>query len=284
MKRYLVILLALPLFFACHNSKDQAEIKDLNGKDSALTVKTNTQDSTIMAYIKSFNDIEDNLDTIKTKAKILTINNGGDAENRQAEIVANIRSIGDLMLKNKKEIAMLEGRLKKSNGQNAELQKMIAHLTEELNEKDAQIASLQSQLAESNGALKDMITKFNDSMQVVAKQKEQITQISNDMNTVYYAVGTMKELKKKGVVSKEGSIVGIGGTAELKQNFDVSYFTKADARNLQGIALYSKFDKVVTNHPSSSYRITGTSKSDSLVITDAKSFWGQSKYLVVIVK
>jgi hypothetical protein len=284
MKRYLVILLALPLFYACHNSQDQAQIKDLSAKDSTLGKRTEAQDSTIMAYVRTFNDIEDNLDTIKTKAKILTLNNSGDAENRQDQIVANIRAIGDLMMKNKKEIAFLERKLKRSNGQNEQLQKMIAHLTEELNEKDAQIAALQSQLSESNAALKDMITKFNDSMKVVANQKEQINQITTDMNTVYYAIGTMKELKKQGVVTKEGGIAGIGGAAELKQNFNASYFTKADLTNLHTVPLFSKFGKVVTNHPSDSYTVTNNKKSDSLLIKDPKSFWSQSKYLVIIVK
>jgi DNA repair exonuclease SbcCD ATPase subunit len=283
MKRYLVFLLAIPFFYACHNSEDKQKISDLNAKDSALTSKTIGQDSTIMAYIRSFNEIQDNLDTIKTKAKILTVNNG-DAENRQSEIVANIRAIGDLMMKNKKEIAALERKLKKSNGQNEQLQKMIAHLTEELNEKDAQIAALQSQLAESNANLKDMINKFNDSMQVVSRQKETINNMTNDMNTVYYAVGTTKELKKQGVITKEGGIAGIGSTAQLKKDFNVSYFTKSDLTKLNAIPLFSKFDKLVTNHPTDSYTISGNKKSDSLVIKDAKAFWSQSKYLVVIVK
>jgi len=283
MKRYLVFLLAIPFFYACHSSEDRQKISDLSAKDSALSSRTSAQDSTIMAYVKSFNEIEDNLDSIKTKAKILTVSNGGE-ENKQDQIVANIRAIGDLMMKNKKEIAALERKLKKSGNENAQLQKMIAHLTEQLNEKDAQIAALQSQLAESNANLKDMINKFNDSMQVVAKQKETINTMTTDMNTVYYAVGTTKELKKQGVIQKEGGIAGIGSTAELKQNFNASYFTKSDLTQLHVIPLFSKFAKVVTNHPTDSYRISGNNKSDSLIIKDAKSFWSQSKYLVIIVK
>lgn len=282
MKRYLVFLLAIPFFFACHSSEDRQKISDLNAKDSALSSKTTAQDSTIMAYVRSFNEIEDNLDTIKTKAKILTVSNG--EQNSQEQIVANIRAIGDLMMKNKRDIAALERKLKKSGNENAQLQKMIAHLTEQLNEKDAQIAALQSQLAESNANLKDMITKFNDSMKVVAQQKETISTMTNDMNTVYYAIGTTKELKKQGVIAKEGGIAGIGSTAELKQNFNASYFTKVDMTKIHAIPLFSKFEKVVTNHPTDSYTITGNNKSDSLVIKDAKSFWSQSKYLVIIVK
>jgi predicted nucleic acid-binding Zn-ribbon protein len=282
MKRYLVALLALPLFFACNNAEKQ-QIKDLSSQDSTLTRRTQAQDSSIMGYIQSFNDIEQNLDSIKVKSKMLSVNNG-EVANQKDQVVADIRSIGELMMRNKKEIAMMERKLKQSNGKNEELQKMIAHLTEELNEKDAQIAALQSQLSESNASLKDMIQKFNDSMEVVSKQKEQISNMTNDMNTVYYAVGTMKELKKKGVVSKEGGIAGIGSTAELKKDFNTSYFTKADMTKLSALPLFSKFEKVVTNHPGDSYSITGNNKSDSLVIKDAKAFWSQSKYLVIIVK
>ena len=284
MKRYLVMFLAATLLYACHNSKDQQQIKNLSAQDSLLNQKTGSQDSTIMAYIKSFNDIEDNLDTIKTKSKILTLTNGEDVANNQQRIIDNIRAIGELMLRNKREIAMLERRLKKSNNQNRQLQQMIAHLTEELNEKDAQITALQSQLAQTNVALKDVIQQFNDSLKVVSRQKTQINLMTTTMNTVYYAIGTKKELKKKGVITKEGAIIGLGGATELKQNFNTSYFTKADMTTLHAIPLFSKFQKIVTNNPSGSYTIAGNNKSDSLVIKDPKTFWSQSKYLVIIVK
>jgi predicted nuclease with TOPRIM domain len=270
------------MFFAC-NTAEKQQIKDLSAQDSTLMRKTAAQDSSIISYVKSFNDIEDNLDTIKAKAKILSIGNG-EVQTDKDKVISDIRAIGDLMMKNKKEIAALERKLKKSDGKNTELQKMIAHLTEELNEKDAQIAALQSQLSESNSALKDMIQKFNDSMQVVSKQKEQITVMTNDMNTVYYAIGTKKELKDKGVITKEGGIAGIGSTTELKKDFNASYFTKGDMTTIHALPLFSKFEKVVTNHPTDAYSITGTGKADSLVIKDAKSFWSQSKYLVIIVK
>ncbi len=200
MKRYLVGLLAIPLFFGCNNAEKQ-QIKDLSAKDSALLYRTQSQDSSIISYIKSFNDIEQNLDSIKLKAKMLSVSNG-EVVPQKDQVIADIRSIGELMLRNKKEIAALQRKLKQSSGKNEELQKMIARLSQEINEKDAQIAALQSQLAETNVSLKDVIQKFNDSMQVVYKQKEQINTLTNDMNTVYYAVGTMKELKKKRVVSK----------------------------------------------------------------------------------
>jgi predicted nuclease with TOPRIM domain len=144
----IAVLLSLLLFFGCNNG-DKQKIKDLSDQDSTLMLKTKGQDSTIMAYVRSFNDIQDNLDSIKAKAKIITVTNGSESADKKDQIIADMKYISEMMMKNKKEIASLERKLKKSNGTNAELQKMIAHLTQEVTEKDAEIASLQSQLAET---------------------------------------------------------------------------------------------------------------------------------------
>jgi phage host-nuclease inhibitor protein Gam len=283
MRIYIIVVLTGVLLLTGCNGDLKQRNKDLSNEDSSLTVKNHMQDSSIMAYIKSFNDIQDNLDSIKIKAKILTVSNGENV-NQKDQIIADMRSIGDLMMKNKKELAFLQRKLKKANGNNADLQKMIARLTKEVNDKDAEIASLQSQLAESNASLKDVIQRLNDSMKVIGSQKEQITGMTSELNTVYYAIGTSKELKQKGVIKKQGSIAGIGGAEELKKDFNSSYFTKSDLTTLQALPLYSKFQQLVTVHPSGSYKISGNGKSDSLIISDAKAFWSQSKYLVIIVK
>ena len=283
MRIYIIVVLSGILLLAGCNGDLKQKNKDLSNEDSALTAKNHMQDSSIISYIKSFNDIQDNLDSIKIKAKILTVSNGENV-NQKDQIIADMRSIGDLMMKNKKELAFLQRKLKKANGNNADLQKMITRLTQEVNDKDAEIASLQSQLAESNASLKDVIQRMNDSMKVIGSQKEQITGMTSELNTVYYAIGTSKELKQKGVIKKEGSIAGIGGAEELKKDFNSSYFTKSDKTTLQALPLYSKFGQLVTTHPSGSYKISGNGKSDSLIISDAKAFWSQSKYLVIIVK
>jgi hypothetical protein len=108
--------------------------------------------------------------------------------------------------------------------------------------------------------------------------------LQDEINTVYYAVGTMKELKSNGVIDKQGGIIGLGRTAKLREHFNSNYFTKADKTKLSLIPLYSEFSKVVTEQPGDAFKVTGYTKSDSLLITDANTFWGESKYLVVVVK
>jgi len=86
------------------------------------------------------------------------------------------------------------------------------------------------------------------------------------------------------VIIKKGGLAGIGSTAEVKQNFNSNYFTKADMTQIKVIPLNSKFEKLVTNHPAESYNVTDNKKSDSLIIKDPTAFWSTSKYLVVVVK
>jgi hypothetical protein len=92
----------------------------------------------------------------------------------------------------------------------------------------------------------------------------------------------LKELKDKGLIDKKGGLLGIGRTAELNPDISTSSFTKANMTMLQALALNGKFAKMITQHPDKSYKITGN--ADSLLITDASSFWSESKYLVISVK
>lgn len=283
MKKYLLAAAVVSMLFACNNKKEQmeqAQLKSASAEDSMLNLRTRAQDSTITAYIKSMNDIEDNLDSIKAKAHIMKIGGATEGMDKKEMIITDMKYIGNMMMKNREQLAMMKKKLAESGNKNTELQKMIDHLTEELNEKDSEIAGLQSQLAETNANLKTEIQKFNDSMQVIARQNATIS----EQNMVFYAIGTTKELKNKGVIMKEGGVLGVGGTEQLKPNTNIAYFTSADYHAIHALPLYSKFDKIITSHPNGSYKISGNDQSDSIVIIDPKLFWSESKYLVVVVK
>ncbi len=285
MKKYFIIAVSLSLLFACRNKEaemqQQAQLKSVKVHDSLLGLKSQEQDSSITAYIKSFNEIQDNLDSIKIKAHIMDMNSGPtEGKDKKAMIIADLKFISEMMLKNRDEWAKMKSKLAGSGVKNAELEKMIAHLTEELTEKDADISALSSKLAEANANLKSEMKKFDDSMQVIGHQHQVIA----EQNTVYYAYGTNKELKNKGVIMKNGGVLGIGGTETMKSNTNTSYFTSGDMYSIHSIQLFSKVDKIITTHPSSSYTIRGDKKVDSLIITDPKLFWSESKYLVIVVK
>jgi hypothetical protein len=282
MNRLVYIPIAAILFAACNdNSKQQVQqLQATSTRDSLLASQVQQKDSVIVSYVKTLDEIQNNIDSIKAKEKILSV-----AGNEPPHgIISDIKSLDARIVWENRKIYQLEKRLKKDGQTDMDLQKVIKHLTKELVEKDAQIADLQTKLAESNASLRSLTEQFNDSLVVLHKQRDEINAMRTEVNSIYYAIGTRKELKKHNVITKEGSIIGIGGATELKRDFNNSFFIPGDMTKLHDIPLYSKLSKIITNHPSTSYKITGSNKSDTLHISDPASFWSESKYLVIMVK
>ncbi len=283
MKKYILLLFTLPLWFSCGNGgKSEIErLKDsLNLVNGNLHGEVGKKDSTIESFIRSFNQIQDNLDQIKEKEKIVgSIAKDGDVKSKENQIVSDIQSIYDLINQNKKKIASMGVRLKNANIKIDELQKMIDRLNNQLQEKDVQIADLKSQLEKMNVELSGVQTTLDETKQESALKTEK-------MNTAWYAFGTSKELIKQGVLTKEGGFIGIGKSAKLKDNFNKNYFTKIDISSTKEIQLACKKARLLTSHPSSSYKFEGEQgkKIEKLVINNSEDFWGVDKYLVIIVE
>lgn len=280
--KILAYISVLTIFIMGCSHKQEQQIKSLSYQDSTLMKQSGQKDSTILTYVKSMNDIQDILDSIKTTEKMLTVNmSGGEIK---SNTISDIRGIEAQLIQYHKEIYALRNKIKAENSQNNEIQRMNRHLSEELAERDSVIVVLQQKLLATNDTLKTVVQQFNDSMLVMTRQKNKIEGMTTVMHMVYYVVGTNKELKKDGVVTNEGGFVGIGKTASIKKDFNAACFTNADMTQVRVIALNKRFEKIVTNHPSDSYSVTDNKKSDSIIIKDAVSFWSASKYLVVVVR
>ncbi len=281
MKTLAYLAIAVLIIEGCNNKQEQ-QIKSLSAQDSTLMRESGKKDSTILAYVKSMNDIQDNLDSIKASEKILSI--GAFGSETKPNAVQDLKNINAQLLRYHKEIYSLENKLRSIDSKNKEIQKMETHLAQELAEKDSGIAVLQKRIAGMNDSLRTVMDQFNDSMVVINRQKGTINNMTTEIHTVYYAIGTVKEFKKNGVITREGGLAGIGRSTEMKQDFNTNYFTKDDMTKLNVLPLNSKFEKIVTNHPKESYIITNNAKADSLIIKDPVAFWSASKYLVVVVK
>jgi hypothetical protein len=229
------------------------------------------------------NDKQSNLDENKAREKILTVH-GQNEENSTGSAIEDIKAIDNLIIKSNREIAALHLKIKKMNTKDAEMEAMVERMTNQIAEKDTEIAVLQSSLANVNNSYSEITRQFNDSIAVLQNQNARVYTLVNTMNTVYYAIGTEKELKANKVITKSGGFIGIGKNTELTPDNNTSYFTKTDLTKLNVIPLNAKFKKILTTHPAESYKITGDKKADSLVITDQSAFWSENKYLVIAVK
>ncbi len=283
MKKIIYLIALLPLAFGCGGGKQEGvltvedSLTAVNGGQHVLIQK---QDSSIQSFIQGFNEIQDNLDVIKEKEKIVA-SSSKDAEtrkNKQEQIVADIQAMYDIMNKNKQRLASMQKKLKDSNNKNAELEKFITRLTADIEAKDGQINDLKTQLEQMNVAMTSLNTNYVEATQESAVKTQKL-------NTAYYAFGTAKELIKNNVLTKEGGFIGLGKSQKMKDDFNKSYFTKVDASTTNEIILGAKKAKLVTTHPAGSYKIEGKDgKVEKLTITNVDDFWSASKYLIIVVE
>jgi len=277
----LLLLLCIILLYSCNNNQLVQQYKMLHEHDSLMMAQNQANDSTIVGYIHTFNDIQSSLDEIKAKEKILSVHGENKTENTAVE---DIRALDNLIIKSNKEIAALHVTIKKMNTKNADMEIMLERMSTQLAEQDTEISVLQSSLAKVNNSYTEVTRQFNDSIAVLQNQNARIEVMATTINTVYYAIGTSKELKDNNVIDKTGGFIGIGRNSTMKPNFNSAYFTKGDLTKLQVISLNAKFKKLLSPHPTDSYKITGNGGVDSLWITNQSSFWRDTKYLVIAVK
>ena len=282
-KLFFLALVSSPFFFSCGNGTDEAvnpyedSLKNVNQNLNGQVV---AKDSAIFGFIRAFNEIQDNLDVIKDKEKLLTTSSqsGELDQNQKDKIIGDIQAIYDLMVKNKQKLGSMNKKLKKANLKIAEFQEMIERLNNQIAEKDVEISELKATLEKLNVELTEITMNYEAAQEMLEEKTDKL-------NKAFYAFGTAKELIAQGVLTKEGGFIGIGKAQKLKDDFNKSYFTQIDASETPSIPLSCKKAKLITTHPTGSYKLEGPEgKVEKLAITNAEEFWSASKYLVVVVE
>jgi DNA repair exonuclease SbcCD ATPase subunit len=274
--------IALPalllLLQACTQDPKTSEPYKQLEEDQRRTTETVAQrDSAINELFGTFNRISENLRTIRAKQGALVAPAGGSESGADMEqrVMEDLAAIDALLAENKELIAKLRKQSKSSAARITELERTIVELESTITAKNAEIDTLKEELSSANSSLATLIDMYRDKSQLADMQR-------NEMNTANYLIGTSKELKEKGVLTKEGGVVGIGAVNKLNMaNLPKDQFTEVDLTATPEIAIGAKKASLATAHPEGSYRLEGGTR---LVITDAEKFWSVSRYLVVVVE
>ena len=275
-------ILTASSFFITSCASKEKEVNvladSLTSVNGELSGKLTEKEAAVQEFVNAFNEIQDNLTAIKEKEKIVsTQNQSGDVKSKEESIKEDIQSIYDLLAKNKDRIGSLSDKLKKSKSKIAGLEQMIATLQAQIDSKDGEIGALKTSLEAKNIELSNIVMNLE-----TVEQESSIK--TEKLNTAFYAIGTKKELIEKGVITKEGGFIGIGKTAKIKDNFNKNYFTKIDVSNTPSINIAAKKAKIVSNHPSNSYKLIGEKTIEKIEITNSEDFWANSKYLVIVIE
>jgi len=288
MKNYLVAVVVTAFTLsACNNNEEAAKQhqKTLDSINSELSMR----DSTINDYLRAFNEIEGNLDSVQMKQDMLSMDvrsqKGDIKENVKERINLMIVAINNLIEQNKVKIADLNTKLKRNFLKINEFQKMVDNLNAQITEKNAQLQTLNEQLTASNAQVAQLQTSIDTLRNEKNAQAQVIAGQTAVLHTAFYVVGKTKDLEKMEVIDKKGGLLGIGKTSKLNDNFNKNDFTQIDYTQTMNIPINSKKAKVVTSHPTDSYVLEKDNNDEytNLHITEPAKFWGASKYLVVAV-
>lgn len=230
------------------------------------------------------NEISSSMAQIKQLENILTVQGVTETPGQQQQIRADIAAIQATLEQRRQRLEDLEKKLAGSNLNNAGLQKTITSLRSQIDSQTAEITGLRASLDQAMariGVLDAAVDSLNTTVTAVSAQRDstemRATDLANELNTCYYAIGTKAELKANKIIETGF----LRKTKLMEGDFDHSFFTTADKRTLTTIDLNSAKAEVLTNQPQGSYRIVDAGGHKVLQITNPAAFWSLSNYLVI---
>lgn len=275
-------LMAAVGFMSC----DGESKSSLKMQVDSLTTKLEEQAEDLSYYQDCLDIVSDGLDSITAAdSSLMMVTGNKEGTISKESIRENLAAYADMLARQHERIQNLENELSGNKRELSKMKQLLAYLNKQIAEKDATIKSLNEQLDQKNfdiNKLKEEVGRLNvtnaDLTNTVKQQDEAITVAQEMLNEAYYIVGTNKELKKQGVLSKK-----FLGKAQMNSDVDVSAFKKIDIRQVTRIQVDSKNVKILSSHPSNSYsiRVDKANKSSVITILDEVAFWSLTRYLVI---
>ena len=270
-------------------TKQSTEVRKLQAEnDSLLRVNAQTT-ADFNEMIQLMNEVEDGFRQIKEAENYLVTQKDANGEvslTTREQIKNDMTLVAETLQKNKERLDKLQKQLNQNKNQSAALQKTVTRLQNEIEEKTQLITSLQESLAKRDvriAELDEAVTNLTGQVEHLTTENEQQKEVlmtqDEALNTVYYALGTNKELKEQKIVEGGGLF---SSKKVMEGEFNKNYFTAVDMRKLHDIPFDSKKAKLLTNHPEGTYELQKDNEGYlTLVITNPDSFWSLSRYLGV---
>ena len=257
---------------------------ELNSKDkelNSLEFDKLNNDSIVNQYALYIQRIKNNINEINNQESI--INNAKSKEEfykaDTTNIINAIKIMSEKLLENESMISELNNAVKLEKNKNSQFATRVTELSTEVAKSNREIYFLREELYSLNSSFEAIFNKYNE-------QNKKISFLNNKLNEIAYVIGTKSELLDNGVLTKSGGLIGLGKSRKLNSDFNTNYFTFSTKQDLKSIVLGYKSVKLMTPHPSESYKISKNTNEliDSLLIFNVENFWKNSKFLVIEVK
>lgn len=216
----------------------------------------------------------------------------GVTTNDRAMVLKRVQDLTVRLKANETRLAASQRRLKQLTGESDSLKSTLTELQATIDGLQATLESQKNTIATLTADLTGTKQQVTALTQEKTELTDTVSALSTRENTVYYVIGTRKELKDKGIIKEEGGtrfliFTRTGEVLKPGDNLDPAAFTAIDRRAVTEIKLPNpdKEYQLVTNQAIAFSNIPADAKSrvrGSLQIASPDKFWGQSKFLILV--
>ena len=245
-----------------------------------------------VGYSEAFNaitEIQDSLNAISVgDATVQMLSTGAQSELKVTEAVRRqaldrVNVLNASLKRNKEKLRQLEASLRKSGVKVASLEKMIVTLKQTMFEKEALVAQLTGQVDSLQTTVAGLTTEVKQGQETILAREQVIEEKRRELATIYYIVGSKKELSTLGFIVAKGGVLGMGKTVEATGRYTEGYFTSLDTDQETIIPTSAAKVQVVSTQPPASYELKPVGGLMEIHILDAKEF-RKVTHLVVMTK
>ena len=259
-------------------------ISDPGKKDTVISDETWIQelrerDTALSELMKTISMVEASLEDIKLREGLLVLptNFEYDASKRN-QILYDLQVISLLLQDNRKRLDEIDLNLKSSGIETNALRHQITQLNTILYSYEQTMDSLWSNIDARDAEIARMNLELEKMENTLVAHESVIESQDKRLNKAFYAMGTKKELRLKGVLDKKFRLAG----SKLNPDINEKEFTEIDIREVRTIPVFSKRAKLVSHHSDDSFEWKKEkNKITALEIKDPEKFWKSSKFLII---
>ena len=278
--KLLVLLIALAALSGCKYKtlSEQLELEKQN-----LTSQLAKSDSTLKLYISAMKAAQTRLDELLGEDLTAAQVAGDDL---QAAVDHSMSRIAAALDEADRKYNAASGRYAGASTRVKALETEIGEMKIIAARKDSLINVLNSNLAGQAETIDKQASAIEELKKMNGDLENKITEITGNLNTAWFAIGTKEALMGNNTIVKTGGFLGfLGRVKVLSPTVNSSRLEKIDIRDKKTFDIGCALDDIefITLHPSGSYSLTAVdAETVSLTITDPARFWEGSRYLVIV--
>jgi regulator of replication initiation timing len=216
----------------------------------------------------------------------------GVATNDRALILKRVQDLTARLRTNEARLAASQRRLKALTAESDSLKVALTGLQETINGLQATVEAQKQTIAQMEADLtgaREQVATLTQEKTVLA---DTVSALTTRENTVYYVIGTRKDLKDRGIITETGGtrfliFTRTGEVIKPVDHLNPSDFTAVDRRAVTRIEMPNpdKEYQLVTDQNIAASNIPADGKrriKGVLEITNPLQFWAQTKFLILV--